>query len=332
MSGSDTQPGSSTEESEERPLVGIAFLLVSTTIFPLQDVIIKLLSDAYAVHQVVFIRSLFALPIIIMIARFEGQLWPLKIGDWRLQIFRAITIFLTFTAYYLALASIGLAEAVAIAFSTPIFVTLLATVFLNEKINLLRCLAIALGLAGVLVIVQPGVGVFQPAAAFALLAAVFYAISIIATRKLGHRSNGTTISLITVVTYIIGGGLVGLVFTLLDIPSPDPSLDFLFRDWVWPDTRDWLLLMVIGATAAAVFFCLAQAYRLAEASLVTPFEYTAMPWAVLWGWVFFSTLPDAATWIGLIMIITAGLLIVFRETASDSQTVRRRGLGVFRQR
>ena len=320
------------EAPDERPFVGIAFLLAATTIFPLQDVIIKFLSDAYAVHQVVFIRSLFALPLVVLIARFEGQLFPLKIGSWRLQITRSLAAFFSYTCYYLALSSIGLAEAVAIAFSTPIFVTLLAMGFLGEKVGIFRVLAIFMGLAGVLVIVQPGMGVFQPAAVFALLAAVFYAVSIISTRKLGRSTNGTTMTVVTVITYIIGGGLIGIIFALAPMASPHPSLDFLFRDWSWPQSQDWLLLAIIGGTAAAGFFCLAQAYRLAEASVVTPFEYTAMPWAVLWGWVFFSDLPDAATWIGLIMIISAGLLIVFRETVQNRRVVRRKGLGVFRQR
>ncbi|MEM7598264.1 MAG: DMT family transporter [Pseudomonadota bacterium] len=321
-----------TDAPDERPFVGIAFLLAATTIFPLQDVIIKFLSDAYAVHQVVFIRSLFALPLVVIIARFEGQFLPLRIGHWGLQITRSVAAFFSYTCYYLALSSIGLAEAVAIAFSTPIFVTLLATLFLNEKVGMFRVLAIFLGLAGVLVIVQPGMGVFQPAAIFALLAAVFYAFSIMATRKLGRRTNGTTMTVITVVTYIIGGGLVGAVFAIAPMDSPHASLDFLFREWVWPAPGDWVLLVVIGGTAAAGFFCLAQAYRLAEASVVTPFEYTAMPWAVLWGWIFFSELPDTATWIGLSMIISAGLLIVFRETVQNRRLVLRKGLGVFRQR
>ena len=321
-----------TDAPDEKPFVGIAFLLAAPTIFPLQDVIIKFLSEAYAVHQVVFIRSLFALPLVVIIARFEGQLWPLKIGHWGLQITRAVAAFVSYTCYYLALASIGLAEVVAIAFSTPIFVTLLAILFLNERVGVFRVLAIFIGLAGVLVIVQPGMGVFQPAAVFALLAAVFYAISIMATRKLGRRTNGTTMTVITVVTYIIGGGLIGVAFALAPMASPHPSLDFLFRDWVWPAPEDWILLMIIGCTAAAGVFCLAQAYRLAEASVVTPFEYTAMPWAVLWGWVFFSELPDAATWLGLTLIICAGLLIVFREAVQNRRLVLRKGLGVFRQR
>ena len=93
-------------------------------------------------------------------------------------------------------------------------------------------------------------------------------------------------TVITMLVYLMGGGLMGLIFSNVSVASPHPSLAFLFRAWVWPAPVDWLLIMVIGLTSALGFFCLSQAYRMAEASTVTPFEYTAMPWAVLWGWVF----------------------------------------------
>ncbi len=104
---------------------------------------------------------------------------------------------------------------------------------------------------------------------------------------------------------------------------------------MWPESGDWLLLIAIGLISGVGFFALGQAYRVAEASLVTPFEYTYLPWAVLWGWVFFGVLPDSATWIGLVLIVGAGLLIVFRESAlarRGRRRILRRGLGVLRQR
>jgi S-adenosylmethionine uptake transporter len=318
--------------AEARPIVGILFLLTATTIFPLQDVIIKLLSNNYAVHQVVFLRSAFSLPLALIFARLEGPVWPLKIGSWPLQLLRAFAAFTSYMFYYMALAAIGLAETAAITFTTPIFVTLLAVPFLGERVGPFRWFAVCLGLAGVTIIVQPGRSVFEPAAVLALLAAVFYATSIIATRKLGHRTNGGTMTVITILFYLAGGGLLGLVFSYLNASSPHPSFEFLFREWILPGPRDWLLLMAIGATSAIGFFALSQAYRLAEASIVTPFEYTYMPWAVLWGWVFFSSLPTVTTWVGLSMIIGAGLLILFREAVRGRGLVRRRGLGVLRQR
>lgn len=320
------------EVSVERPLAGILYLLGATTIFPVQDVIIKMLSGEYAVHQVVFLRSAFALPIVLVISRFEGQLWPLKIGSWRLQLLRGLSAFASYMVYYMALATIGLAETAAITFTTPIFVTLLAVAFLGERIGLFRWLAVVTGLIGVAIIVQPGRGVFEPAAVLALLAAVTYAASIIATRKLGHRTNGGTMTVVTLLIYLAAGGGLGLAFSFVDIQSPHPSFAFLFREWKWPDPGDWLLLLAIGVTSALGFFALSQAYRLAEASVVTPFEYTYMLWAVLWGWVFFGTLPAFSTWAGLFLIVGAGLLIVFREVVRGRRIVRRRGLGVLRQR
>ena len=315
-----------------RPAVGILFLLLATTLFPIQDVIIKQLSGEFAVHQIVFWRGVFALPIVAAFAWFEGTLWPLKLGSIPLQLARAAAGFCSYLVYYMALAAIGLAETAAITFSTPIFVTVFAMFFLGEKIGVFRWLAIVIGLIGVVVIVQPGAGVFEPAAVLALLAAVAYATSIILTRKLGNRTNGGSMTLFTVCFFICAGGILGLVFSQLDVPSPHPSLAFLFREWVEPTQQDWLFLLALGGISGVGFFALSQAYRLAEASVVTPFEYTYLPWAVLWGWVFFGALPAVSTWIGLTLIVGAGLLIVFRETVLGRRIVRRKGLGILRQR
>ena len=314
------------------PAAGIAFLLLATTLFPVQDVIIKTLSGDFAVHQIVFWRGVFALPIVAGFAWLSGGLWPLKLGSVPLQLARAAAGFSSYLVYYMALAAIGLAETAAITFSTPIFVTILAMFFLGEKIGLFRWFAVALGLVGVVIIVQPGAGVFEPAAVLALLAAVSYAVSIILTRKLGNRTNGGSMTLFTVCFFIVGGGLLGLVFSHVEAASPHPSLDFLYRGWTPLESRDWLLLMALGGISGVGFYALSQAYRLAEASVVTPFEYTYLPWAFLWGWVFFGSLPGLSTGVGLVLIVGAGLLIVFREASLGRRIVRARGLGVLRQR
>lgn len=321
-----------TPASSHRPAAGIGFLLLATTLFPVQDVIIKMLSGDYAVHQIVFWRGVFALPIVAGFVLLGGGVRSLQLGSLPLQFARAAAGFSSYLVYYMALAAIGLAETAAITFSTPIFVTIFAMFFLGEKIGLFRWFAVALGLAGVLIIVQPGAGVFEPAAVLALLAAVAYAVSIILTRKLGNRTNGGTMTLFTVCFFIVSGGLLGLVFSHVEAASPHPSLDFLYRGWTSPGGHDWLLLMVLGMISGVGFFALSQAYRLAEASVVTPFEYTYLPWAILFGWLFFGSLPGVNTWIGLVLIVGSGLLIVFREAVLGRRIVRRKGLGILRQR
>ena len=329
MSNAASQPES---ETDSRPLVGIGFLLLSCTVFPLQDVIIKSMSDGYAVHQIVFLRGIFALPLVAVIAHFDGGIFPLRLGRIGLQVLRATSAFVSYLVYYMALAAIGLAETAAITFSTPIFVTIFAMFFLGEKIGAFRWFAVAMGLAGVLVIVQPGSGVFEPAAVLALGAAISYAISIIVTRKIGRSASGGSMTLFTLVLFVLYGGLLGVIFSSIDGSSPHPSLAFLYRAWQWPEASHWLLFLALGVISAIGFFSLSQAYRLAEASVVTPFEYTYLPWSILWGYVFFASLPGMTTWIGLTMIVGAGLLIVFREAVRGRKLVRRRGLGVMRQR
>ena len=320
------------DDAQSRPFVGVAFLLLATTIFPIQDVIIKSLSGEFAVHQIVVWRGLFALPIVIVFAWYEGTRWPLKIGSIWLQLFRAAAAFTSYLVYYMALATIGLAETAAITFSTPIFVTILATFFLGEKIGAFRWFAVVIGLLGIVVAVNPGAGVFEPAAILALLAAVSYAIAIIATRKLGNRTNGGTMTLITVVFFVVAGAVLALIFSQLDSASSHPSLEFLYRDWATPTRRDWLMLLALGLISGVGFFALSQAYRLAEASVVTPFEYSYLPWSVFWGIMIFGSYPGWNTWVGITLIVGAGLLIVFRETIRGRKIVRRRGLGVLRQR
>ncbi|TMV03782.1 DMT family transporter [Ruegeria sediminis] len=317
---------------DSRPVVGIMWLLLATTLFPIQDVIIKSLSGEFAVHQIVFWRSVFALPLVAAIAWYEGSLWPLKLGSVPLQLLRAASTFGFFMAYYMALAAIGMAETAAITFSTPIFVTILATVFLSERVGLYRWFAVAVGLVGVVVIVQPGAAVFEPAAVLALLAAISYAISIICTRRLGNRSNGGMMSLFAVVFFVVVGGVLGAVFSGLESGSPHPSIAFLYRDWVSPTPADWLLLLALGGISGVGFFALSQAYRLAEASVVTTFEYTYLPWSVLWGYLMFGALPNMSTWIGLTLIGGAGLLIVFRETLRGRRVMRPKGASLLRQR
>ncbi|KUJ85338.1 hypothetical protein AVO45_16420 [Ruegeria marisrubri] len=314
------------------PVAGILWLLLATTLFPIQDVIIKSLSGEFAVHQIIFWRGIFALPLVAAIAWFEGSLWPLKLGSIPLQLLRAASMFGFFLGYYMALATIGMAETAAITFSTPIFVTMMAPLFLSERVGLYRWGAVATGLIGVLVIVQPGAAVFEPAAILALLAAISYAISIICTRRLGNRSNGGMMTLFAVIFFIVMGGALGLAFSGVEAGSPHPSIAFLYRDWATPTTRDWLLLLALGGISGLGFFALSQAYRLAEASVVTPFEYTYLPWSVLWGYVVFGALPGVATWIGLTLIVGAGLMIVFRESLRNGRAGRGKRSSLLRQR
>jgi S-adenosylmethionine uptake transporter len=319
-------------EREHRPLAGILFLLLATTLFPLQDVIIKSISGGYAVHQIVFFRGLFALPMVLLIVHLDHGLHALRFGSIGLQLFRAAAGFSSYIVYYMALATLGMAETAAITFAAPLFVTVLAVFFLGETIGLQRWLAVTAGLIGVLVAMRPGYGVFEPAALLALAAAFTYACSIIATRRLGNSTNGGSLTLFATCFFTMAGAGLGLAFAGAEAASSHRSVAFLYHPWVRPQGADWLLLMALGGISAVGFFALSQAYRLADASVVTPLEYSYLPWAVLWGYLFFGNLPGAHTWIGLVLIVGSGLFVIYREAMRGRRLVRWRGLGVLRQR
>jgi S-adenosylmethionine uptake transporter len=110
--------------------------------------------------------------------------------------------------------------------------------------------------------------------------------------------------------------------------SDDPSVIFLLRAWTWPAPGDWAVLIGLGMISAIISYSLAQAYRLSDAATVAPFEYVLMPMAVFWGWLIWSELPDITVWIGMAMIVGAGLFVFLRER----QKTRKVTLGRVRPR
>src|SRR5262249_4967005 len=158
--------------------------------------------------------------------------------------------------------------------------------------------------AGVLIILRPGVGLFEPAALFPIVAALSYSLSALLTRRLGTTESGGALALTATAFYIVAGSITALALAGIEVPpTTHTSIRFLLNPWVWPDLVDGCLLALCGVIAACGFFLLSQGYRLAEANRAAAFEYAALPWAVLWGYLFFDTVPDAPMIIGAAIII-----------------------------
>lgn len=313
--------------SEDAPLAGVAFVVTGLTIFSLQDVIIKGLSDGYPAHQIVFLRGLVGLLPILLLIRLEAGRWSFRSERPYMSVLRGLLGFTCFTAYYLAVAALPLAVAVTLFFSSPLFVTALAGPVLGERIGWRRWLAVLVGFAGVLAIVRPDGGALDPAMAFGIFAAVTYAVMVLITRRIAKRVSGSTMSLYAMLTFIAASGLLGLL--LGDgrfAGGGHPSSEFLLRAWVLPGWRDAGLIAVCGLIAGVGFYCLSQAYRVAAPSTVAPFEYCALPWAVLWGFLFWAEIPRPTTWLGIFLIVAGGLYIVHREGARGRRMVSSRPL------
>lgn len=291
---------------------GILALVLGIAVFSLQDVILKRLSGEYPLYQAMIIRSLTAIPLLLIIVRWlDGTLTTITTPNWALMLARGLLNFLAYTAYYLGLAAMPMADTVALFFTAPLFITIAAALIFKERIGPTNVLALGAGFAGMLMIFNPSVSVFDPAALLPVLGALGYALTQLATRVLGRTETAAAMTFWGNLTFLASALALAAVFGSGAYDGAShPSLAFLTRSWQPMPARDLLLFMACGVIASIGLSLLTYAYRVAPSSSVAPFEYSFIIWGVLWGWLFWSQLPTALAWAGIALLIGAGLLVI----------------------
>jgi drug/metabolite transporter (DMT)-like permease len=286
------------------------------SIFSAQDVIVKGLSGTYPVHEIVVLRSLIALPLLVAITwRDDGRIAFPRLG---LHAARGVALFIAYFSYYLAMAAMPIADVVAICFAAPLIIAALSGPVLGERVKPQSWAAIAVGFAAVLIIVRPDASTSDPAVLFPLLSAVAYGTSAVLARRLGRTASGSAMALSATIVYILAGSAVALVLAGNAPPAgAHPSIRFLLGAWLWPSPLEAVLLVCCGLIAACGFFLLSQGYRLAEASRAATFEYVALPWGVLWGYLVFGNNPDLVTLAGAAVLIATGLYTLRQGRAAE---------------
>lgn len=294
---------------------GILALVVGIAVFSLQDVILKRLSGDYPLYQAMIIRSLTAVPLLLIILRlFDGRLATIATPNWALMLARGILNFVAYTAYYLGLAALPMADTVALFFTAPLFITIAAALVFRDRIGATNILALLAGFVGMLMIFNPSASVFDPAALLPVLAALGYALTQLATRVLGRTETAAAMTFWGNLTFLAGALALAAVFGSGAYDgATHPSLAFLTRGWQPMPTRDLGLFMACGVIASIGLSLLTYAYRVAPSASVAPFEYSFIIWGVLWGWVFWAQLPAALAWGGIALLIGAGLLVIRAE-------------------
>jgi S-adenosylmethionine uptake transporter len=284
--------------------VGIICILCGMVALSLQDTIIKWVSGDYPLHEIVLARATIATGLTVVYARFTGGLRVLKTRRLGLQIARGLLITVANLSYFLALAAMPLAEAAALFFVAPLFITVLAVPVLGERVGVRRCLAVLAGLAGVVVMVRPGGDAFQAVALLPVL-----------TRRLGVTDSTAALAFYVQSTFVVVSAAIGV--TLGDggfAGFAHPSLQFLLRAWAWPGLFDGALFVACGFLVGIGALLLSQAYRVSEANVVAPFEYVALPMAVMWGYLLWDDVPDGIAVLGMALIVGSGLFVLYRET------------------
>lgn len=275
------------------------------------DAAMKWLSGEYPVHQLLVLRCLVAAPVIFALAGMHGREIVTPHSRWPVVVLRALIMCSAYLAFIMGIAAMPMAKAVAIYFTLPLFVAALAGPMLGEKVSVERWLAILAGFVGVLVMIRPGAGVFEPAALLMLYAAFAYGIGQILTRWLGYGLRAPVLAFQQNFIYLIVGTILSLAFGFGQFQvEVHPSLDFMLRGWTTPPPADLVLILSLGIITGVAMVLFTQAYRLTESSLVAPFEYTAMMWATLWGFLLFGDFPEWTTGAGAALVIGAGLYML----------------------
>jgi drug/metabolite transporter (DMT)-like permease len=292
---------------------GIVWIVAAMVMLSLQDSLVKLLGATYALHQIVLIRSLIAAVATLVVLAATARLALLRTRRWSLHLTRGLLLLVTNSAFFLALVAMPIAEAVAMFFVAPLFITLLSALLLGEPVGPRRLFAVLIGFAGVVIMVRPGSGLFGYVALLPVGAAATYAVMQIMTRRLGTTDSAATMACYIHVTFIVAGVAMGLaVGDGRFAGSDDPSLDFLLRSWRMPTGEDLPLFGLVGLLIAVASVLLSQAYRITEAATIAPFEYIALPLSAIWGFLFWGDVPDAIALLGMTLIVASGVFIVVR--------------------
>lgn len=301
---------------ERSNLTGALCAFTAALCFSLNDVAIKFVSDDYALHQVVFLRALVGVPaFVIFVMPFFGGLTVFRTRRPWAHVSRGVCIVFANSFLFLGLAALPIADAIAIFFVSPLVISVFSVIFLRETVGPRRWAAIAVGFAGVLLIVRPGTAAFQIASIFPMLAASLYAAIHIIARKIGGTESAATMALYSQLTFLSVSAAIGLGLGDGRFAGPAPAeLDFLLRAWAPVDSADWPIFVLLGVSGLAGVMLISQAYRLSEAAFAAPFEYVSMPMAIFWGVAVFNTWPDRMAWTGIALVLGSGLYLVWRES------------------
>ncbi len=279
---------------------GILWMLATMALFVALDTVAKYMSQSFPVLQIVWARYFFHILILgfMLAPRLPRMLRTQRLG---LQVVRSIFLLGATGFFFSAISFMPLASASAIMFVSPLLVTALSMPLLGEKVGPHRWASVVVGFIGAIVIIRPGSEAMDPAALLALGAACSYSLYQITTRRLAGVD-----APLTTLAY---SASVGALVSSLGVPLV----------WVTPGLADWAGLVMLGVLGGIGHFTLIKSFENAPAATVTPFGYTSLIWATLFGFAVFGDLPDSWTVVGALIIAASGLYIVHRERVRRRQ-------------
>ena len=271
-------------------------MLGAVATFSVMDVCLKLLTPHYPAMQVAALRGLTSLPLVLLWIALSGGFKQVVTRRWRLHLLRGVLAVAMLAAFAFALRELPLAEAYSLFFIAPLLVTALAVPLLGEHVELKRWAAIAIGLGGVLVVLRPDTGrMFNLGSLAVLFAALAYAISAITVRVLG-RSESTQ----------------SMVFWMIVLLSMFATA-MAWHEWVAVHIEHAPILLGLAISGALGQYAITEAFKHSDASVVVPFDYTALIWGITFDALIWRTTPDRLMLVGASIIVGSGIYLIRRE-------------------
>lgn len=290
-----------------RPAIQSAgLLLLGLLLLDLMSVIAKILRTDYPAATVSMARNVFALIPLVVFIYWENRRWlradEFKIRQWRMALVRGLLVALAQLCLYGALGHLALATAITIAYSGPLFITLLSIVWLGERVGLWRWSAVLVGFVGVLLVIRPGSDLFSWWSVLPIGAALLYAQTLVLARLFEPGVSNAVVNFYSLVGAIAGSVMLMAATVLAGtelIPGTIPA-------------GDWLLALFMGSLGGTGVYCLTLAFRRGEASFLAPIEYFGIFTSLILGWLVFGEWPIAQLFPGALLIVGAGIVIVLR--------------------
>ena len=297
---------------------GILFILTGMALFSIQDSLIKYIFEDAALYELYFGRTLTALILLALYLKITSQKLVMKTYYPLLTTVRVICFFFGFSFFYISLTYMSLAMANALFFSSPFFISILAIVFLGEKVGIRRWLAITAGFLGVYIVLNPNFENFDYTKLAPVACALFYAISMTIT-KITSEKDSVFSQMFHLYIGAIGISIIFFIFTGKGQFNTfsNPTLQFILREWFTNPTFSWPFIIIMGLVASLSFYFVFSAYSIASPSVVSLFEYSLIIWSIIIGYLLFNDIPTVRTFIGVALIIGAGVYIYIREKARD---------------
>ena len=308
-------------QSQNNPR-GIVFILLGMATFSIQDALIKFIYEDAALYELYFGRTLIACILLIVYLTISKQKINLKTYYPFLTILRVICFFFGFSFFYISLTYMSLAMANALFFSSPFFISILATIFLKEKVGIRRWIAIFAGFFGVYIVLNPDFNDFDYMKLAPVACALCYAISMTITKVTSDKDNVYT----QMLHLYFGALLISILFFIFTGKGQfnnfsDETFQFIFREWFTNPSYSWPFIIAMGCIGAFAFYFVFNAYSIASPSVVSLYEYSLIIWSIITGYLIFDNIPTVRTFIGVSIIIGAGVYIYFREKVKDQLIV-----------